>query len=107
MRFEIQKWGKQRMHAQFLWTKAKRYLQPYIENHQRFAWAKNARPNQLPPPGTWRTWLILAGRGFGKTRTGAETLRSWVNSGRYRRIALVSKTIGEAYRFWETGGSFP
>jgi phage terminase large subunit-like protein len=84
------------MHAQFLWTIAKRYLQPYIQNYQRFAWMKNARPNQLPPPGAWRTWLILAGRGFGKTRTGAETLRSWVNSGRYRRIALVSKTIGEA-----------
>lgn len=84
------------MHTQFLCLKAKEYLQTHIQDHQRFVWGKNARPNQLPPPGAWRTWLILAGRGFGKTRTGAETLRSWVNSGRYRRIALVSKTIGEA-----------
>jgi predicted phage terminase large subunit-like protein len=31
-----------------------------------------ARPTQLPPEGDWRTWLIMSGRGFGKTRTGAE-----------------------------------
>src|SRR4051812_39511351 len=84
------------MHTQFLCLKAKAYLQARIQNQQRYVWAKNARPNQLPPPGDWRTWLILAGRGFGKTRTGAETLRAWVNSGRYRRIALLSKSIGEA-----------
>lgn len=30
------------------------------------------RPEQIPPPGDWRVWLILAGRGWGKTRTGAE-----------------------------------
>src|SRR5487761_2139596 len=35
-----------------------------------------ARPAQLPPPGeAWRTWLIMAGRGFGKTRSGAEWIR--------------------------------
>ncbi len=31
------------------------------------AWELHARPDQLPPPGNWNTWLILAGRGFGKT----------------------------------------
>ncbi|MEI8296202.1 MAG: ATP-binding protein, partial [Alphaproteobacteria bacterium] len=41
----------------------------------QYVWQKHARSNQLPPPGDWRIWLILAGRGFGKTRTGAETLR--------------------------------
>jgi phage terminase large subunit-like protein len=30
-------------------------------------WRAIARPNQLPPAGEWRTWLLLAGRGFGKT----------------------------------------
>jgi predicted phage terminase large subunit-like protein len=30
------------------------------------------RPEQVPPPGDWRVWLIMAGRGWGKTRTGAE-----------------------------------
>lgn len=38
-------------------------------------WRSIARPNQLPPPEEWSTWLILAGRGFGKTRTGAEWFR--------------------------------
>ena len=31
---------------------------------------------QIPPPGDWRVWLLLAGRGFGKTRTGAEYVRA-------------------------------
>ena len=35
-------------------------------------WRLTARAEQLPPPGAWRLWLILAGRGFGKTRAGAE-----------------------------------
>ena len=41
-----------------------------------YEWAFWARPNQLPPNGEWRVWLVLAGRGFGKTRTGAEMIRS-------------------------------
>ena len=36
------------------------------------SWPAIARPNQLPPPGDWQVWLLLAGRGFGKTRTLAE-----------------------------------
>jgi hypothetical protein len=35
-----------------------------------------ARPAQEPPPGEWRFWLIMAGRGFGKTRIGAEETRA-------------------------------
>ena len=41
-----------------------------------FVWPLYARPSQLPPEGDWNTWLILAGRGFGKTRTGAEWVRA-------------------------------
>lgn len=41
-------------------------------------WPFWARPNQLTPPGNWVNWLVLAGRGFGKTRVGAEQVRSWV-----------------------------
>ena len=59
----------------------------------QFDWAKNARPNQRVPAGCWVNWLILAGRGFGKTRTGAETIRQWVNDGVARRIALVGHTM--------------
>lgn len=43
------------------------------ERRHRNAWLKTARPNQLPPPGDdWNVWLMLAGRGFGKTRSGSE-----------------------------------
>ena len=54
-----------------------------------------ARPNQVRPPGDWRYWLVQAGRGFGKTRTGAECVREWINEG-HRRIALVGPTAYDA-----------
>jgi phage terminase large subunit-like protein len=55
-----------------------------------------ARPTQLAPPGNWRTWLVLAGRGFGKTRTGGEWVRSKVEAGVYGRLALVAPTAADA-----------
>jgi len=55
-------------------------------------WSALARPEQLPPPGAWRTWLILAGRGWGKTRTGGETIAAWAAAGTARRIAVVAAT---------------
>lgn len=58
-------------------------------------WRFWGRPYQHEPAGTWRTWLILAGRGWGKTRTGAETVRQWATSGRYGRIALVARTAAD------------
>jgi phage terminase large subunit-like protein len=54
-----------------------------------------ARPSQIAPDGEWRTWLILAGRGFGKTRTGAEWVREEIESGRRNRLALVGPTAGD------------
>lgn len=74
-------------------------------NPADFDWLKKARPNQLPPEGAWRTWLILAGRGFGKTRTGSETLRWWVDQGLCRRIALVAQTLDEARQVMVEGVS--
>jgi phage terminase large subunit-like protein len=59
-------------------------------------WAFWARPTQLPPEGTWRVWLLLAGRGFGKTRTGAELIRARVMCCSARRLALVAPTAGDA-----------
>jgi phage terminase large subunit-like protein len=61
----------------------------------RYEWARNARPEQLQPAGEWRRWLLLAGRGFGKTRVLSETLRAWATSGRYKRIALVARTAAD------------
>lgn len=58
-------------------------------------WYHQARENQRIPPGDWRIWLIIAGRGFGKTRTGAETIRHWVKNKVYGRIALVGETAAD------------
>lgn len=55
-----------------------------------------ARDNQRPPSGPWRSWLIMSGRGYGKTRTGAEWVRWRVESGGYGRIALVAPTAADA-----------
>ena len=66
-----------------------------------YDWKFWARSDQIPPNGDWLTWLILAGRGWGKTKTGAETVRDWVTGrtplarGRYRRIALVAETAAD------------
>lgn len=54
-----------------------------------------ARPSQRPPGGDWRTWLVLAGRGFGKTRCAAEWVRHRVATGAARRVALVGATAAD------------
>ena len=58
-------------------------------------WEFWARPDQITPEGAWRVWLILAGRGWGKTRTGAEWVRDEVRSGRAGRLALVARTAAD------------
>lgn len=70
-----------------------------------YTWEFWARPNQLPPETNWRTWLILAGRGFGKTRTGAEWVRAQVESGRCKRIALIAPTTADAREVMVEGES--
>jgi len=60
-----------------------------------------AMDHQLPPEGDWRAWVILGGRGAGKTRAGAEWVRSKVegarplDKGACKRIALVGETIDQ------------
>jgi phage terminase large subunit-like protein len=58
-------------------------------------WSLWARPSQMPPDTDWRIWLILAGRGFGKTRSGAEWVRGQVEQGCAGRIALVGATAAD------------
>jgi phage terminase large subunit-like protein len=53
-------------------------------------WWVKARANQLPPAGDWSVWLLLAGRGFGKTRVLSEMANSWSASGLYKRLAIVA-----------------
>ena len=70
-----------------------------------------ALPHQLPPDGDWRTWVILGGRGAGKTRAGAEWVRSMVEGptpyamGRAHRIALLGETIDQAREVMVFGDS--
>ena len=60
-----------------------------------------AHPHQLPPEGNWRSWVILGGRGAGKTRAGAEWVRQMVEGSRpldkgvARRLALVGETMDQ------------
>jgi phage terminase large subunit-like protein len=61
----------------------------------RFHWRLWAAPAQLPPEGDWSTWLIMAGRGFGKTRAGAEWVREVADHDPDARIALVGATLNE------------
>ncbi|MBA3812981.1 MAG: DNA-packaging protein [Alphaproteobacteria bacterium] len=71
----------------------------------RYDWQHNARDSQLLPKGDWGVWLILAGRGFGKTRTGAETLRQWIKQGVCRRLALIGETEAETRQVMVEGSS--
>jgi phage terminase large subunit-like protein len=60
----------------------------------RFDWGRYARAEQVEPEAAYRVWLLLAGRGFGKTRTGAETMRSWAARPR-GHFAVIAKTERE------------
>lgn len=60
-----------------------------------YDWTFWARPNQLAPAGDWRVWLALAGRGFGKTRLGAEWVRDQVEHHGAKRIALIARTAAD------------
>ena len=60
-----------------------------------YDWGSWARPEQMVPTHRpWANWLIKAGRGFGKTRTGSETLRQWIKEG-YRQCNIIVRTVGD------------
>ena len=65
-------------------------------------WPFWARDNQRAPKGKWQTWLLLGGRGCGKTRVGAEWIRAQIEgpsplaAGLARRVALVAPTLLDA-----------
>ncbi|MGV8936018.1 MAG: DNA-packaging protein [Allorhizobium sp.] len=62
-------------------------------------WSMVGRDAQKPPPGDWRCWLLMGGRGSGKTRAGAEWVHQLAKDSGERsdlRIALVAETLGDA-----------
>lgn len=71
----------------------KRKLNHHIKKNS--AWEITRRPNQTPPDGSWLIWLLLGGRGAGKTRAGAEWVLEQVKAGA-RRVALVAPTYYDA-----------
>lgn len=69
------------------------------------AWVSFERDGQAPPKGDWSVWLLQAGRGFGKTRVGAEWVLAQAKAFPGCRIALVGGTIDEARRVMIDGES--
>jgi phage terminase large subunit-like protein len=62
----------------------------------RLYWEEVARPSQIPPDNEWLIWLILSGRGWGKTRTGAEWLANEAIKNPRTRWAIVARTFADA-----------
>lgn len=75
---------------EFLETLTKSQCEHLMYNWREFL----ARPNQIAPDGDWDIWMVLAGRGFGKTRIGAEWVREQIANG-VRKIALVGETASD------------
>lgn len=61
-----------------------------------YDWTLWARPEQLTPPGDWNVWLLLTGRGWGKTRTGAEDVKKFGLENPGVRIAVCAPTYADA-----------
>lgn len=77
----------------------KTFLAKMTDRQQRSLrthWNLWAHPGQLPPSGDWHAWMIMAGRGFGKSRAGAEWVRAIAEAMPAARIALVGASLGDA-----------
>lgn len=68
-------------------------------------WQGWAQEGQCEPPGDWRIWMIRAGRGFGKTRAGAEWISEWARMLPGARIALVAANDADGRRVMIEGPS--
>ena len=78
-------------------TKRDKFLDSLSVEEQKLLaeeWAYTARPNQLAPPGNWTIWLMVAGRGFGKTRAGAEWLIDKARNGA-KRLAIIARSAAD------------
>lgn len=79
-------------------TEQKRFLDSLTKSELNcwlYDWTRWGRPDQMPPEAPWSTWLIMAGRGFGKTRAGAEWVRSIAEQDGTARFALVGASYAE------------
>lgn len=97
--------------------RAEQVLAPIAQGAKPYDWESIARPKQIPPGEIygsrrsfsdrtdWRYWFLLWGRGGGKTRTGAETVRRQVKSGRRRHVAFVGATLEDVRKYQIDGRS--
>lgn len=69
------------------------------------SWKWTARPEQIAPKGTWKHWLILSGRGWGKTRTAAEFVVEEILKGNATRIAFIGRTAADVRDVMVEGAS--
>lgn len=70
-------------------------LDPETLRHLLTDWHFLRRPDQALPMGTWRTVLVMAGRGWGKSRFGAESVNELVSEHDYRRVGLIGRTAAD------------
>lgn len=83
-------------------------LEAFIEEHaesMEFDWRLHGRPSQFAPKGEWDIWLAMAGRGWGKTRVGAEWVREKALQNPGCRIGLVGRTSSDVQRTMIHGDS--
>ncbi len=81
---------RKRLDALDPWAKARLKWLLETERHP-----SDPRPNQITPDGDWLTWLVLAGRGFGKSRMGAEDVSEFARTHPDTRQAVIAETYGE------------
>ena len=86
--------------ADFIASLSKRQCDRLIYDWRNFM----ARPDQIEPKGDWEIWMVMAGRGFGKTRMGAEWVREQVERGA-KRIALIGETAADTRNVMVEGQS--
>ena len=70
-------------------------LKSYKKSKIQESWQVSARKEQRLPDSDWFGWLIMAGRGWGKTRTGAESIKELIATNKYKRICLLSQTYDQ------------
>src|SRR5215210_430597 len=73
------------------------HLRDWLAEHARApSITRPLRENQRPPDGDWLTWLLLAGRGYGKSLAGATDVATYGRTNPGSRIAIVAPTYADA-----------
>ena len=87
------------------WGVFLRGLRPGVRRRMFEEWLWQAHGGQIEPAGDWRTWLLMAGRGFGKTWAGAQWVSARARACPGARIALVGATRDEVAKVMVEGKS--